>query len=147
MPVLDAGARGATTTFAERGLGDVLIAWESEALLLTKEIGVGRFAIVVPSVSILAEPPVALVEKNADRHGTREAAQAYLEFLYTDEAQAIAAKHHYRPGSAKVAASRAADFPRISLFTIDDVFGGWGRAQKIHFDDGGTFDQITQPGR
>ena len=147
VPVLDAGARGAMTTFAERGLGDVLVAWESEALLLTKEVGVGRFEIVVPSVSILAEPPVALVDKNADRHGTREAAQAYLEFLYTDEAQAIAAKHHYRPGSARVAASRAGDFPGVSLFTIDDVFGGWGRAQRVHFDDGGTFDQLTQPGR
>jgi len=147
VPVLDAGARGATTTFAERGLGDVLIAWESEALLLTKEVGVGRFEIVVPSVSILAEPPVALVDKNVDRHGTREAAQAYLEFLYTDEAQAIAARHYYRPARATVAASRTVDFPRVSLFTIDDVFGGWGRAQKVHFDDGGTFDQLTQPGR
>ena len=147
VPVLDAGARGATTTFAERGLGDVLIAWENEALLLTKEVGKGRFEIVVPSVSILAEPPVALVDRNAEKHGTREAAQGYLEFLYTDEAQAIAAKHHFRPGSAAVAASRAADFPNVSLFTIDDVFGGWGRAQKVHFDDGGTFDQLYQPGR
>jgi sulfate/thiosulfate-binding protein len=147
VPVLDTGARGATTTFAERGLGDVLIAWENEALLLTKEVGVGRFEIVVPSLSILAEPPVALVDRNADKHGTRAAAQAYLEFLYTDEAQAIAAKHHFRPGSAVVAASRAGDFPKVSLFTIDDVFGGWGRAQKVHFDDGGTFDQLYQPGR
>jgi sulfate transport system substrate-binding protein len=147
VPVLDTGARGATTTFAERGLGDVLIAWESEALLLTKEVGVGRFEIVVPSVSILAEPPVALVDRNVDKHGTREAAQAYLEFLYTDEAQTIAAKHHFRPGSAKVAASRAGDFPKVSLFTIDEVFGGWGHAQKVHFDDDGTFDQLYQPGR
>ena len=147
VPVLDTGARGATTTFAERGLGDVLIAWENEALLLTKEVGKDRFEIVVPSVSILAEPPVALVDKNADKHGTRAAAQAYLEFLYTDEAQTIAAKHHFRPGSAKVAASHAGDFPKVSLFTIDDVFGGWGQAQKVHFDDGGTFDQLYQPGR
>ncbi len=147
VPVLDTGARGATTTFAERGLGDVLIAWENEALLLTKEVGVGRFEIVVPSMSILAEPPVALVDRNADKHGTRDLAQAYLEFLYTDEAQAIAAKHHFRPGSAAVAASRAGDFPKISLFTIDDVFGGWGRAQKIHFDDGGTFDELYRSGR
>jgi sulfate/thiosulfate transport system substrate-binding protein len=147
VSVLDAGARGATTTFAERGLGDVLIAWENEALLLTKEVGAGRFEIVVPSLSILAEPPVALVDKNADKHGTRAAAQAYLEFLYTDDAQAIAARHHFRPGSAKVAASHAGDFPRVFLFTIGDVFGGWGRAQKAHFDDGGTFDQLYQPGR
>jgi sulfate transport system substrate-binding protein len=147
VPVLDTGARGATTTFAERSLGDVLVAWENEALFLTKEVGPGRFEIVVPSVSILAEPPVALVDRNTDKHGTRETAQAYLEFLYTDEAQAIAAKHHFRPGNAAVAASRAGDFPKVSLFTIDDVFGGWGRAQKVHFDDGGTFDQLYQPGR
>jgi sulfate transport system substrate-binding protein len=147
VPVLDTGARGATTTFAERGVGDVLIAWESEALLLTKDVGPGRFQIVVPSLSILAEPPVALVDRNADKHGTREAAQAYLEFLYTDDSQAIAAKHHFRPGSAKIAASGAAGFPKVSLFTIDDVFGGWGRAQKVHFDDDGTFDRLYQPAR
>ncbi|HSB64521.1 MAG TPA: sulfate ABC transporter substrate-binding protein [Thermoanaerobaculia bacterium] len=147
VSVLDTGARGATTTFAERGLGDVLIAWENEALLLTKEVGKGRFEIVIPSVSVLAEPPVALVDRNADKHGTRDAAQAYLEFLYTDEAQAIAAKHHFRPGNATAAASHAGDFPKVSCFTIDDVFGGWGRAQKIHFDDGGTFDQLYRPGR
>jgi sulfate/thiosulfate-binding protein len=147
VPVLDAGARGATTTFAERGLGDVLIAWENEAFLLTKELGRGRFEIVVPSVSILAEPPVALVDRNADKHGTRAAAQAYLDFLYTDEAQAIAAKHHYRPGSPKVAAAHAGDFPKVSLFTIGDVFGGWRKAQKAHFDDGGSFDRIYQPDR
>jgi sulfate/thiosulfate-binding protein len=147
VPVLDAGARGATTTFAERGLGDVLIAWENEAFLLTKEVGRDRFEVVVPSVSILAEPPVALVDRNADKHGTRAAAQAYLEFLYTDEAQAIAAKHHYRPGSPKVAATRANEFPKVSLFTIGDVFGGWRKAQKAHFDDGGTFDRIYKPGQ
>ncbi|MFI5119715.1 MAG: sulfate ABC transporter substrate-binding protein [Thermoanaerobaculia bacterium] len=147
VSILDTGARGATTTFAERGLGDVLIAWESEALLLTKDVGRGRFEIVVPSLSILAEPPVALVDVNVDKHGTRAAAQAYLEFLYADEAQAIAAKHHFRPGSAKVAASRAAEFPKVALFTIDGVFGGWGRAQRVHFDDGGTFDQLHEPRR
>jgi sulfate/thiosulfate transport system substrate-binding protein len=147
VSVLDSGARGATTTFAERGLGDVLIAWESEALLLTREIGPGRFEIVVPSRSMLAEPPVALVDRNVEKHGTRAVAQAYLEFLYADEAQSIAAKHHFRPASAKIAASRARDFPKILLFTIDDAFGGWGRAQKTHFDDGGTFDQLYQPER
>jgi sulfate/thiosulfate-binding protein len=147
VPVLDAGARGATTTFAERGLGDVLVAWENEAFLLTKEVGRDRFEIVVPSVSILAEPPVALVDRNADKHGTRAVAQAYLEFLYTDEAQAIAAKHHYRPGSAKVGAAHAGVFPKVSLFTIGDVFGGWRKAQEAHFIDGGTFDRIYQPGR
>ncbi|HEX5854488.1 MAG TPA: sulfate ABC transporter substrate-binding protein [Thermoanaerobaculia bacterium] len=147
VPVLDAGARGATTTFAERGLGDVLVAWENEAFLLTKEVGRDRFEIVVPSVSILAEPPVALVDRNADKHGTRAAAQAYLAFLYADEAQAIAAKHHYRPGSPKVAAANARDFPKVSLFTIGDVFGGWRKAQKAHFDDDGTFDRIYQSGR
>jgi sulfate/thiosulfate-binding protein len=147
VPVLDAGARGSTTTFAERGLGDVLIAWEDEALLLTKEVGKGRFEIVVPSVSILAEPPVALVDKNVDKHGTRAVAQAYLDFLYTDEAQAIAAKHHYRPGSSNVAAAYAGAFPKVSLFTIGDVFGGWRKAQRSHFDDGGSFDRIYQPER
>jgi len=147
VPVLDTGARGATTTFGERGLGDVLIAWENEAFLLTKEVGPEKFEIVIPSMSIVAEPPVALVDRNADKHGTRAVAQAYLEFLYTEEAQAIAAKHHYRPGDAKIAAAHAADFPRLTLFTIDDVFGGWRKAQKAHFDDGGTFDLIYQPGR
>ena len=147
VPVLDAGARGSTVTFAERGMGDVLIAWENEAFLLTKEVGKTKFEIVVPSVSILAEPPVALVDRNVDKHATRAVAQAYLEFLYTEEAQAIAAKHHYRPGDAKVAAAHAADFPRLTLFTIDEVFGGWRRAQMAHFDDGGTFDLIYQPGR
>lgn len=147
VPVLDTGARGATTTFGERGLGDVLLTWENEAFLLTKEVGPEKFEIVVPSMSILAEPPVALVDKNADKHGTRAVAQAYLEFLYTGEAQTIAARHHYRPGDAKIAAAHAADFPRLTLFTIDEVFGGWRKAQKAHFDDGGTFDLIYQPGR
>ena len=147
VPVFDAGARGATTTFGERGLGDVLIAWENEAFLLTKKAGREKFEIVVPSTSIVAEPPVALVDKNVDKHGTRGVAKAYLEFLYTEEAQAIAARHRYRPGDAKIAAGHAADFPRLTLFTIDEVFGGWRKAQKAHFDDGGTFDLITQPGR
>jgi sulfate/thiosulfate-binding protein len=143
VPVLDAGARGSTVTFAERGLGDVLVAWENEAFLLTKEVGKDKFEIVIPSVSILAEPPVALVDRNAGKHGTRAAAQAYLEFLYTDEAQEIAAKHHYRPRSFAVAAHHAADFPKVSLFTVDEVYGGWRKAQKAHFEDGGVFDQIT----
>ncbi|MGA7991711.1 MAG: sulfate ABC transporter substrate-binding protein [Thermoanaerobaculia bacterium] len=146
VPVLDAGARGSTVTFAERGLGDVLVAWESEAFLLTREVGKGRFEIVVPSVSILAEPPVALVDRNADRNGTRAVAQAYLEFLYTDEAQEIAARHHYRPRSSAVAARHASDFAKVSLFSVDEVFGGWRRAQKTHFEDGGVFDQIAAPG-
>ena len=147
VPVLDTGARGSTVTFAERGLGDVLVAWENEAFLLTKEVGKDRFEIVVPSASILAEPPVALVDRNADKHGTRAAAQAYLEFLYTDEGQEIVAKHHYRPRSAAVAARHAAEFPKVSLFTIDEVFGGWKKAQRAHFDDGGVFDQIAEQGR
>jgi sulfate transport system substrate-binding protein len=147
VPVLDTGARGSTVTFAERGIGDVLVAWENEALLLTKEIGKDRFEVVVPSVSILAEPPVALVDRNADRHGTRSVAQAYLEFLYTAEAQEIVAKHHYRPRSAAVLARHAAEFPKVSLLTIDGGFGGWKKAQKAHFDDGGVFDQITMQGR
>jgi sulfate/thiosulfate transport system substrate-binding protein len=146
VPVLDTGARGSTITFAERGLGDVLVAWENEAFLLTKDVGKDRFEIVVPSVSILAEPPVALVDRNADKHGTRAAAQAYLEFLYTDEGQEIAAKHHYRPRSAAVLARHPGTFPKIPLFTIDE-FGGWKKAQKDHFDDGGVFDQVAVQGR
>ncbi len=147
VPVLDAGARGSTVTFAERGIGDVLVAWENEALLLTREIGRGRFEIVVPSVSILAEPPVALVDRNADKHGTRAAAQAYLEFLYTDEAQEIVAKHHYRPRSAAALARHAAEFPKVALLTVDDAFGGWKKAQSVHFADGGVFDQVAEQGR
>jgi sulfate/thiosulfate transport system substrate-binding protein len=143
VPVLDAGARGATVTFAERGIGDVLVAWENEAFLLTKEVGKDKFEIVVPSVSILAEPPVALVDRNAEKRGTRAAAQAYLEFLYTDAGQEIVAKHHYRPRSAAVAARYAATFPKVALFTIDEAFGGWKKAQKTHFDDGGVFDVVT----
>jgi sulfate transport system substrate-binding protein len=146
VPVLDTGARGSTTTFAERALGDVLIAWENEAFLLTKEVGKDKFEIVVPSVSILAEPPVALVDKIADKRRMRAAAQAYLEFLYTDEGQEIAARHHYRPRAAAVAARHAVDFPKVTLFTIDELFGGWKKAQKTHFEDGGVFDQLYRPG-
>lgn len=147
VPVLDSGARGSTTTFAQRGIGDVLVAWENEALLAVRTLGAGQFEILMPSVSILAEPPVALVDRNADRHGTRAVAQAYLEFLYTPDAQEIAAKHFFRPRLSAVAARHTAQFPKIALFSIDQVFGGWAQAQKKHFDDGGTFDQIYQPGR
>jgi sulfate transport system substrate-binding protein len=147
VPVLDAGARGSTTTFAERGIGDVLVAWENEALLARKQLGAGRFEIVVPSVSILAEPPVAVVETVARRHGTLAAAQAYLEYLYTPEGQELAARHYFRPRLAAVAAKYAARFPRIPLFTVDELFGGWKRAQAIHFADGGVFDRIYGPDR
>jgi sulfate transport system substrate-binding protein len=143
--VLDSGARGATTTFSERGLGDVLIAWENEAFLLTQEVGKDQFEIVVPSVSILAEPPVALVDRTVDRKGTRAAAEAYLQYLYSEEGQELAAKHHFRPRSQAVAAKYASHFPTVSLFTIDEVFGGWKQAQKKHFDDGGSFDQVYVP--
>ena len=145
VPVLDSGARGATTTFVQRGIGDVLLAWENEAFLSIKELGPEKVQIVVPSLSILAEPPVALVDKVADRKGTRAVAQAYLEYLYTPEGQQIAAKNYYRPRLETVAKKYAATFPRINLITIDDVFGGWQKAQKIHFADGGVFDQIYQP--
>ena len=147
VPVLDSGARGSTTTFVERGIGDVLIAWENEALLAMNELGKGKFEIVAPSVSILAEPPVALVDKVVDRHKTREVAQAYLEYLYTEEGQEIAAKHFYRPRLESIASKYANQFPKVSLFTIDELFGGWQKAQKTHFADGGIFDQIYQPGR
>jgi len=142
IPVLDSGARGSTTTFGQRGIGDVLVSWENEAYLLVNELGKDRFQIIDPSVSILAEPPVAVVDKNVDRHGTRAVAEAYLKFLYTDEGQELAVKNHYRPRSPAVAAKHAGDFPPI----IDKVFGGWGKAQATHFADGGTFDQIYQPG-
>lgn len=147
VPVLDSGARGSTTTFVEREIGDVLIAWENEALLAVNELGKGRFEIIVPSVSILAEPPVSIVDKVVDRRKTREVAQAYLEYLYSEEGQEIAVKHHYRPRLESVAARHAADFPKVALFTIDELFGGWQKAQKAHFADGGIFDQIYQPGR
>jgi sulfate/thiosulfate transport system substrate-binding protein len=147
VPVLDAGARGSTTTFVERGIGDVLLAWENEALLAIKELGPGKFEIVAPSVSILAEPPVAVVDKVAGKHGTREVAQAYLDYLYTPTGQEIAAKHFYRPRLAAVAAKYQSQFPKLTLITIDDVFGGWKKAQATHFADGAIFDQIYQPGR
>jgi len=142
VPVLDTGARGATVTFADRGIGDVLLAWENEAHLALKEFGADKFEIVYPPASILAEPPVAVVDKVVDKRGTRKVAEAYLEYLYSPVGQEIAAKNFYRPIDDKVAARYAAQFPKIALFTIDDVFGGWARAQKIHFADGGVFDQI-----
>jgi len=140
VPVLDSGARGSTTTFAERNLGDVLIAWENEAFLLTEEVGKDRFEIIVPSESILAEPPVALVNKNVDKKGTRTVAEAYLKYLYSNEGQELAAKHFYRPRNTEVAARHASRFPQVRLFTITEVFGGWRQAQRKHFDDGGVFD-------
>jgi sulfate transport system substrate-binding protein len=142
VPVLDSGARGSTTTFVQRGIGDVLLAWENEAHLSLKEFGADKFDIVYPPVSILAEPPIAVVDKVVDKKGTREVAQAYLEYLYTPEGQEIAAHNFYRPIDAKVAAKYEKQFPKIALFGIDEVFGGWARAQKTHFADGGVFDQI-----
>jgi sulfate transport system substrate-binding protein len=144
VPVLDAGARGATTTFIERGIGDVLIGWENEAFLAVKELGSGQVEVVAPSVSILAEPPVAVVEKVAAKHGTRALAQAYLEYLYSDSGQVIAARHYYRPRLDAVAQRVAAQFPRITLFTLHDVFGDWGKVRTTHFADGGVFDQIYE---
>ena len=144
VPVLDSGARGATTTFAQRGQGDVLIAWENEALLATKELGRGKFDIVVPSISILAEPPVAVVDKVVDARGTREVATAYLRFLYTPQAQEIIARNYYRPRNAAVAAKFKSTFPNVKLLTIDRNFGGWRQAQANHFNDGALFDQIFE---
>ena len=144
VPVLDSGARGATTTFVERGIGDVLIAWENEAYLAVKELGPTKFDIITPSISILAEPPVAVVDKVVDKRGTRKVAEAYLQYLYTDEAQDIIAKNYYRPATAKAAQKYASQFAKVNLFTIDQV-GGWTAAQKAHFADGGIFDQIYQP--
>jgi sulfate/thiosulfate transport system substrate-binding protein len=146
VPVLDSGARGATTTFVQRGIGDVLLAWENEAYLALEEEK-GKVEIVTPSISILAEPPVAVVDKVVARKGTKAVAEAYLQFLYTPEGQEIAAKHHYRPRDQKVAAKYAAAFAKVQLFTIDQAFGGWQAAQKAHFADGGSFDQIYRPGR
>lgn len=143
VEVLDSGARGATTTFVEKGIGDVLIAWENEALLSQKELG-NQFEIVAPSVSILAEPPVAVVDKVVDRKGTRKVAEAYLKYLYTEKGQEIAAKNYYRPRDPKVAEKYAYQFPKIKLFTVDEVFGGWRKAQETHFNDGGVFDSIYQ---
>lgn len=144
VPVLDTGARGSTTTFVERGIGDVLLAWENEAFLAQKELGVGKFQIVVPSISILAEPPVTVVDKFAKKHGTETVAKAYLEYLYTEEGQEIAAKNYYRPTLASVAKKYEAQFPKVNFVKIDEDFGGWQKAQKTHFSDGGTFDQIYQ---
>ena len=147
VPVLDSGARGATTTFVERGIGDVLIAWENEALLAIKELGPDKVEIVAPSVSILAEPPVAVVDKVVDRRGTRKVAEAYLQYLYTEEGQEIAAKNYYRPTNEKIAKKYASQYPKLKLFTVEEIAGGWTKAQKTHFADGGLFDQIYQPGK
>jgi sulfate/thiosulfate-binding protein len=147
VAVLDSGARGATTTFVERGIGDVLLAWENEAYLSIRELGPGRFEVVTPSLSILAEPPLAVVDKVVDRKGTRKAAEAYLRHWYTPEGQEIAARNFYRPIDPQVAARHAGKFAKVNLFTIDEAFGGWTRAQKAHFADGGVFDQVYAPGR
>ena len=146
VPVLDSGARGATNTFAQRGIGDVLLAWENEAYLALQEAK-DKVDIVVPSLSILAEPPVTIVDKVVDKKKTRQVAEEYLRFLYSPEGQDIAAKHHYRPRDAKVAAKYASTFAKVTLFTIDEAFNGWQVAQKTHFADGGTFDQIYKPGQ
>jgi sulfate/thiosulfate-binding protein len=146
VPVLDSGARGATTTFVQRGIGDVLLAWENEAYLALAEAA-GKVEIVTPSLSILAEPPIAVVDKVVAKKGTKAVAEAYLQFLYTPEGQEIAARNHYRPRDGKVAAKYAATFAKVQLFGIDEAFGGWQRAQRTHFADGGTFDQIYKPGR
>jgi len=145
VPVLDSGARGSTTTFVQRGLGDVLIAWENEAFLAIHEFGADKFEIVAPSMSILAEPPVSVVDKVVDEHGTRKVAEEYLKYLYSPQGQEIAARNFYRPRDPNIAKKYAARFPNINLFTID-LFGGWTKAQKTHFADGGTFDQIYKPG-
>ena len=147
VPVLDSGARGSTVTFAERGIGDVLRTWENEAYLAIKEFGADKVEIVTPSISILAEPPVAVVDKVVDKHGTRKVAEAYLNYLYTDEAQDIIAKNYYRPTADKAQKKYASQFAKIKLFNINDTFGGWTKAQKDHFADGGVFDQIYQPGK
>jgi sulfate transport system substrate-binding protein len=146
VPVLDSGARGSTTTFAQRGIGDVLLSWENEAYLALNELGKDKVEVITPSISILAEPPVSVVDQIAAKHGTTEVAKAYLQFLYTPEGQEIGARNYYRPRLAAVAAKYAARFPKVNLFTIDDTFGGWQKAQKRHFDDGGVFDKIYTPG-
>ena len=147
VKVLDSGARGSTTTFTERGIGDVLLAWENEAFLAIEELGPGKFDIITPSLSILAEPPVSVVDRTVDKRGTRKVAEAYLEYLYSPEGQEIAARNHYRPRDEKIAAKYADRLSKVELITIDDVFGGWDKAQKTHFSDGGTFDQIYGGGR
>jgi sulfate/thiosulfate transport system substrate-binding protein len=145
VPVLDSGARGSTTTFVQRGIGDVFISWENESFLAVKEYGADKLEMVTPSITILAEPPVAVVDKFAKKKGTEEVAKAYLNYLYSDEGQDIAGKHFYRPRAEKAAAKYAVQFPKVTLFTIDEVFGGWRQAQKVHFDQGGVFDQIFKP--
>jgi sulfate/thiosulfate transport system substrate-binding protein len=147
VPILDTGARGSTVTFVERGIGDVLVAWENEALLAARQLGVGKFEIVPPSVSILAEPPVAVVDRVTAKHKTAAVARAYVEYLYSPEGQEIAARHFYRPRSGAIAAKYANQFPKVQLFTIDATFGGWAKAQAAHFADGAIFDQIYAPGR
>jgi len=145
VPVLDSGARGSTTTFVERGIGDVLISWENEAILSVNELGKGKFELVAPSLSSLCEPPVAVVDKNVDKHGTRAISEEYLKYLYTPEGQEVVAKHYYRPRDPEVLAKHQAAFADVKLFTIDELFGGWTKAQTTHFNDGGVFDQIYQP--
>ena len=145
VPVLDSGARGATTTFVEKGVGDVLIAWENEALLSLKELEPGKFEIVAPSESILAEPPVTIVDKNVDKHGTRKQAEAYLKFLYTPQGQDLIGQNYYRPRDAAAVTKYAKQFPKVNLFTLGEFFGDWPKATKAHFADGGSFDQIYQP--
>ncbi len=147
VPVLDSGARGSTTTFVQRGIGDVLLSWENEAFLALNELGKNKVQVITPSVSILAEPPVAVVDSVAAKHGTSAVAKAYLEFLWSPEGQEIGAKNFYRPRLAAVQAKYAGRFPKVQLFTIDEVFGGWQKAQKRHFEDGGVFDQIYAPGK
>ncbi|MBF0511881.1 MAG: sulfate ABC transporter substrate-binding protein [Candidatus Omnitrophica bacterium] len=144
VPVLDSGARGSTTTFVDRKIGDVLIAWENEAYLVANQLGRGEYEIITPSLSILAEPPVALIDRNVDRHGTRKIAQAYLEYLYSSKGQEIAAQNYYRPRLPEVMEKYASHFPKVSLITVDGVFGGWQKAQETHFSDNGTFDKIYQ---
>ena len=147
VPVFDTGARGATTTFVQRGIGDVLVGWENEAIMTLRESGKGNYEVIAPSLSILAEPPVTVVDKVVARRGTKAVAQAYLEYLYSPEGQEIAARHYYRPRLKSVAEKYAADFPKLTLFTIDEVFGGWQKAHTTHFADGGIFDQIQQASR
>jgi len=147
VPVLDSGARGATISFVERGLGDVLLAWENEALISLKEWGPDKFEIVAPSISILTEPPVAVVDKVVDRRGTRKVAEEYLNHLYSDEGQEIIAKNYYRPINPKIAAKYASQYPKLNLVTVDNTFGGWQKAQKDHFADGASFDQLYVPNR
>lgn len=142
VPVLDSGARGSTTTFVERGIGDVLLTWENEALLALKELGPDKFDIIAPSLSILAEPPVAVIDKVVDKKGTRAVAQAYLEYLYSPEGQELAGQNYFRPTDPAVAKKFEKQYPKVNMFTIDQVFGGWAKAQKTHFADGGVFDQI-----